>query len=418
MLRRGALKGDDLQKDNTATRSSPVLAGASLVALVFFISTLWFVFWGTGKPYVFYDLNSYRDALNAVAAGATSTYDVLPYPPFAFLMLWPLHVLPPTLGDQVWTALSMLLALGIALLLALRIMAATDSDERPARTRLITLAAPCAFLLILSMPFYSQVTNGQMSLAVMGLAFFDLAGVLPRRWRGVLVGLAGAIKVTPLVFVAYYLATGQRRNAARAMGSFAAFTAIGWIVFPSGSQQFWRRVGGSEQFGDPARFDNLSIHSMLVRLSPELGAQTWLWVILGAGVVLAALWRARGHFQRGEAMESFLVVGAAATVVAPIAWPHYFVWLPIVGIWLLFTRRDWGRAVGVGIYLAYSPVGVYALLNLLLIISARFSSAVDIMVLIPIAIAAFGLPHRTSQVSSIAEAAALPAGPPPVARPE
>lgn len=383
-----------MPKADDAPEMSPVLGVASVTALVFLIVVLWYSFWGSGEPFSFYDLNSYRDALNAVADGTTATYDVLPYPPFAFLPLWFLHVLPPVVGDQIWTALSILLTLAVVLVLAMRMTSITGHEWRLGRRTLVTLTAISATLLMLSVPFQSQVTNGQMSLVVMSLSFLDLSGVLPRRYRGVLVGLAGAIKVTPLVFVVYYLATGQRRNAAVATGSFAAFTAIGWLVFPAGSLQFWTRVGGSEQFGDPARLDNLSIHSMLVRISPGLGAQTWLWVILGAAVIASALWRARRHFQRGEVMESFLTVGAAATVVAPIAWPHYFFWLPIIGIWLWFTGSGRGRVVGGLIYLAYSLGGVNAALGPLLAVSPQFGGIVNILVLIPMAIAVFGLPHR------------------------
>jgi len=405
-----------LPKTDTAPHTSPVLGVASVAVLAFLIAALWFSFWGSGEPYSFYDLNSYRDALNSVATGTTSTYDVLPYPPFAFLPLWFLHVLPPVVGDQIWTTLSIVLALVVILVLTMRMMAVTGREWRLEKQTLVTLTAASATLLVLSVPFFSQISNGQMSLVVISLSFLDLAGVLPRRWRGAMVGLAGAIKVTPLVFVAYYLATGQRRNAAVATGSFAAFTAIGWLVFPAGSLQFWTRVGGSEQFGDPARLDNLSIHSMLVRISPELGAQTWLWVILGAVVILSALWRARGHFQRGEAMESFLTVGAAATVVAPIAWPHYFFWLPIIGIWLWFTGSGRGRVVGALIYLAYSLGGVNAAVGPLLAVSPRFGGIVNILVLIPMAIAILGLPHRVSPVPSLSEVDESPTDPPAVAQ--
>ena len=373
---------------------------ASVAALLTILLSLATAFWGVAEPYTFVDLDIYRESIKAITSGTTDTYAALPYPPVAFIAIWFLHLLPPVLGDQLWTGFSAALIIGIALILAVRMMEATKRDWRAERWMLTALTATSALLLVISMPVISQLTSGQMSLVVMALAFIDLSGVLPRRFRGVLVGVGGALKLTPLIFVAYYLATGQRRNAAVATGSFVTVTAIGWAIFPSASWQFWTHVGGSDQFGDPARRDNHAIRSMLFRISPDLGSQTWLWLLLGVTVVVLALWRSRVHFQRGEVMESFLTVGAAATVVAPIAWPHYFIWLPLLGVWLWFVGTSRARLVGGLIVLAYSPAGIPALLDPLTALHPRLVSVDDVLVLIPMAIAAFGLPHRPGQLDA------------------
>ncbi len=357
----------------------------------------WFAFFGAAEPFRFVDLDSYRASLAAVASGTTNTYDVLPYPPFAFLPLWFLHVLPPILGNQVWTALTFALIVVVSLILALRIGEANGTSGRDGHRTTVALTAVISLLLLVSHPVFSQIINGQMSLVVIALAFVDLCGIVPRRFQGVLLGLAGALKLTPLVFVAYYLVTGQRRQAAVTGGSFVTFSAVGWLVFPAGSAQFWTRVGGTGQFGDPARTDNLSIRSMLVRIAPQLGAQTWLWLLLGLIVVAAALWRARVHYRRGETMESLLVVGGAATVVAPIAWPHYFVWLPLIAIWLWFTGQGRARVIGAAIFVVYSVIGVPGTVGWLITIDPRLASVTDLQVLIPMAIAVCGLPRRPAR---------------------
>lgn len=372
-------------------RAWSVVAVVALFASLLAISL---AFWGGATPYVFTDLDIYRASLRSVAAGTSNTYAALPYPPIAFVALSFLAYLPPVLGDQVWTALEVALILVISLVLSMRTLEIQGRDRRAERWTLTALTATAALLLLTTRPVVSQITAGQMSLVVMSLAFIDLCGVLPRRYRGALVGVAGALKVTPLIFVVYYLATGQRRKAAVATGSFAIVTGIGWAIFPAASWQFWTRVGGSDQFGDPARHDNLSIHSMLTRISPELGAQSWLWLLLGAAVMISALWRARVHFQRDEKMESFLTVAVAATVVAPIAWPHYFVWLPVLAVWLWFTGRGRARVVSALIYLAYSEATVARILTPLADAHPRSASVIDILVLIPMAIGIFGLPHR------------------------
>jgi alpha-1,2-mannosyltransferase len=397
MVRRGSASVSSLAAEPAQARFSnrreTVAAVVAVVAVAVGIGFLWMSFWGGEAPYTFFDLNLYRDSVNAVANGTTATYAALPYPPLAFLLLWFLRVVPPVVGDQLWLAASLMMLLVVAVVLTAREMEARGQDWREQRAEWVIRSAATAIILTVSMPVASQLTNGQMSLVVLTLAFVDTAGVLPRRFQGALVGLAGALKVTPLVFVVYYLVTGQRRQAVVAMGSFAAFTAIGWAVFPAASLQFWTRVGGSEQFGDPARTDNLSIHSALARISPQLGEQTWLWLALGGIVMLAALWRARRHFRRGEAMESVLVVGAAAAVVAPIAWPHYFIWLPMTAIWLWVTGTRLARWIGAAIYVAYSMIYVWVLVPLLALGSAVLVPANNLLVLIPVLIGILGLPR-------------------------
>ena len=55
----------------------------------------------------------------------------------------------------------------------------------------------------------------------------------PRRIpRGALIGLAAAIKLTPLLFVVFAVIIWKRRVAVMATVSFAFFTLIAWILLP------------------------------------------------------------------------------------------------------------------------------------------------------------------------------------------
>ncbi len=379
-----------------SSRATKVVALVSVAIVVSLLGVASFAFWGGARPFSFYDIGFYRRAVAAVGSGTTYTYDALSYPPFVFLILWVLLLVPTVLGDQLWTFVTLMFLVAVAVVLSMRGMAVKKVSWRQHRWELVIWSATSLLLLLVSSPALSQFTNGQLSLVVMALAFVDTANVLPRRLRGVLVGLAGAIKVTPLVFVLYYLVTGQRRQAAVASATFVGLTALAWAVFPVGSLQFWTRVGGSSQFGDPARSDNWAIRSMLTRLSPEWGHATWLWALLGLAVVVAALWRSRRHYQRGEVMESALTVGAAATVVAPIAWPHYFLWLPVTAVWLITTQRPAVQRLGWAIFVVYSPLYFSLLVPLLASTAPAFVSLIDLLVVIPMLIGFLGLPRRRS----------------------
>ncbi|MFG2005081.1 glycosyltransferase family 87 protein [Spirillospora sp. NPDC048911] len=80
------------------------------------------------------------------------------------------------------------------------------------------LVLGAASLLLLSVPLQSGLRFGQVSVFLVVLAFADAAGLVPARWRGVAIGLAGAIKLTPLIFVPYLLVIGERRAALRHRG--------------------------------------------------------------------------------------------------------------------------------------------------------------------------------------------------------
>src|SRR5439155_13505639 len=104
---------------------------------------------------------------------------------------------------------------------------------------------------------------GQINLLLLALVLADLA--LPRRWQGIGVGLAAAIKLTPLIFIGYLLLTRRLRAALVATGTFAATVALGFALLPGGSVAFWG--GRFAQPGDgPERLVNQSLNGLILRL--------------------------------------------------------------------------------------------------------------------------------------------------------
>lgn len=371
-----------------------VVAVVAAAALVAGVTLYWLACFGSPDgPFDFIDLNYYRAALTVVVA-EQPLYAALPYPPFAVLAIAPLGGLSVVLGNQLWTAATLITAVILAVVVTWRATEARG-EESADRWELLLRGSVAALLLLVSMPLFSQIANGQLTIFIAALSFLDVSGVVPRKARGVLVGLAGAIKLTPLIFIPYFLVTGQRRQAAVATASFGAATALGFAMFPSDSLFFWSHLGKSDQFGDPARADNLSIHAALMRWVPMIGQYTLVWIGLALVVAVFAMLRARKHFLAGERMEAALTVGASSVVLAPIAWPHYHVWVMLVALWLVTfsTRRH--QVVGITICLVYAmPVVIWA------------DWAFDLAVLIPILIGLFGLPHR-----SVATAVTTPSHP-------
>ncbi len=84
----------------------------------------------------------------------------------------------------------------------------------------------------------SNFDYGQVNLILMVMIVADLT-VVRSRWRGVLVGLAGAIKLTPLLFLYYFVAQRQWRSLLRGLAVAAGATAITWAILPSDSVRYW-----------------------------------------------------------------------------------------------------------------------------------------------------------------------------------
>src|SRR6185312_9635575 len=141
---------------------------------------------------------------------------------FAAMLLAPFAFLP-------WTAAWVLLfVLSLAALAATLYVVARRAwpDGGPGGALSVTaLALP---VLLWIEPVLETFEFGQVNLILMGLVAVDC--LTPRtRWpRGLLVGLAAAIKLTPAAFVLFFLCRGGRRAAGTSAVSFAACTAVGF----------------------------------------------------------------------------------------------------------------------------------------------------------------------------------------------
>ena len=201
------------------------------------------------------------------------------------------------LAAQLWAVASLLVIVLMAAVLSAKAMDVIGQDWRTQRWEMVTRTALATLLLCVSMPIYSQITCGQLSLLVIALPLLDVAGVLPKRFGGILVGLAAAIKVTPMIFSIYYLVTGQYRKAANA-GCPSSGSPRSGDLLPGPDLEYWTRLGGTGQDIDPLLPYNWGIRSMLARISPALAQPTWLWAGLGLLLMVLALWRARVMYRR------------------------------------------------------------------------------------------------------------------------
>jgi alpha-1,2-mannosyltransferase len=336
------------------------LLGLTLALLPVALMWVYTAVRGTNFDYVIY-----RGALlDAIHGGsvydffvAQPQYDTnmgFVYPPFASLLMWPLGLVPHTVG-VVLLALGTVSVVGAALV---GVFHTIDTHrEAVGRPRLSLLTwAWLAFPIGISYSALSNMQNGQVSFIVAALVLLDLF-VLPKRWRGVLVGLAGAIKLTPLILVPYYVVTRQWRPALNACSSFCLAAIVGAVFRWQDSLRYWLHLGNfNNSFGTLARVDNWSIYGALARFGVTRPALLVIWAGLSVLVIGLALWRARRHFRQGQELEAIVVMGVAAGLVTAATWPHH-VLFGLVACALLAGQRP---AVGVPVLLAFT-VGGYVL---------------------------------------------------------
>ena len=107
---------------------------------------------------------------------------------------------------------------------------------------------------------------GQINLVLLALVVGDLA--LPDRikGKGIGIGLAAGIKLTPLIFIPYLLFTRRVKAAAVSALTFAVTAGFGFALLPYASAVYW---GGkiTQPGSKPFDLDNQSLNGVILRLS-------------------------------------------------------------------------------------------------------------------------------------------------------
>jgi alpha-1,2-mannosyltransferase len=381
----------------------PILALA--LAAVGALWSIWYSFPGFAPTGM--DFRIYRGSLTNLFSGTgLYTFEMrgpgqlfsFTYPPFAAMVLSPFVLATPTQAQLAWV----LLQYPAVFLLAVLVRRETPAQRYGWTSRgwLIVLASFSG--IVLSRSVVTDIRLGQISMMLVVMVIVDFL-VLPPKWRGLLVGIAAAIKLTPLIFLVYFVVTKQWRAVANAAGAAAAATLLAVVVLPGDSLLYWTKlVFDTSRVGDTAVWRNKSLLGFLTHWGIGGGAQRGVWLVLVLGISAIAFWRAYRHFRRGEEFAAVLVVGLLATVISPISWWHHLVWISVAGVYLALLGRRVPALIGVVLVIAtlnWSPLARGYRPNLW----ADLVS--DVICLVPVAICVFGLPRK----AGTGEDAALPA---------
>lgn len=293
-----------------------------------------------------FDISVYRQGAIEVADHTGQLYEFdlssypFTYPPFAALVLLPMAWVPLMVLQASWP---LLLIPTMVLFWYFSFRAATPGESR----RLPPGPIFVALVAIAMWRFETVELNyrlGQVNFFLALMILLDLVGPVKARWRGILIGLASAIKLTPLVFVFFLAVTRQWTALRNALATFFGAMALGFVVLPEDSWRYWTELLlDSSRIGPVDFARNQSVMSTIVRFGAEQGTGTttllWLAVagFLGCTAMALAVW----CWHTGEQLLGVGMVAMVSLLASPISWTHHWIWVIPIGIALAHATRRW-----------------------------------------------------------------------------
>jgi alpha-1,2-mannosyltransferase len=178
--------------------------------------------------------------------------------------------------------------------------------------------------------------------------------------RGILVGLAAAIKVTPVILIPYLLLTRQGRAAARAVAAFCVAGLLALTVNASTSWAYWTHyIRDPQRAGMLSWIGNQGVLGAFERMVGHTVTTPTTFVIVltvsAIGLVVAA-----SAYRRSSPVLGLLVIEATESLANPVSWSHHFIWVVLLIAWLALApdRPRYGEwwALAVSVLFWAAPV--------------------------------------------------------------
>ena len=210
-------------------------------------------------------------------------------------------------------------------------------------------------------PVATTLFFGQINLVLLALVVGDLA--LPDRikGKGIGIGLAAGIKLTPLIFIPYLLFTRRVKAAAVSALTFAVTVGLGFALLPHASAFYW---GGqiTRPGRKPFHLLDQSLNGVILRLTHAGPDARAYWLVAAVVVGIAGLATSILASRRGHELLGLVACAATGLLVSPVTWSHHYVYVvPALVLAAYGSRRlgyrILGAAVVVGLF-GWWPVPV------------------------------------------------------------
>ena len=200
-----------------------------------------------------------------------------------------------------------------------------------------------------------DLNNGfaQINIVVMTLVILDL---VPRKRllpQGVLIGLAAAIKITPLAMLLYFLVRKEWKQIATAFLSAVAATllaaAFRWDAFVEFFSSKLLDMGSGGDFGVATEYQsNSSIKGAIQRMYSSTEAMdangltiNLAWLAASLVVIAFAAWLIKRLGEEHLLVDAQLVTALTLLLISPVSWSHHWVWLTLIIPVFVFRARTW-----------------------------------------------------------------------------
>ena len=240
------------------------------------------------------------------------------YPPFAGLTMAPMAFLP------LWAVATLASIATIAVTVLVMWWFLAPMIRRRGWTPWYAVGVASCLALVFE-PVRETFGFGQVNVLLLALVAGDvLFGVARgRRWGGVGIGVATAIKLTPGIFILYLLVTRRWRAAGTSIGAAAGATLLAGAVWPDATREFWTAaLWDTNRVGDLEYVSNQSLRGMLARL-PVDEVESRLWVVCVLLTLALWAWRVR----RADPLGGLALTGIVGCLISPVTWVHHWVWL-------------------------------------------------------------------------------------------
>lgn len=262
------------------------------------------------------------------------------YPPFGALILVPLSIFDVIHSDLAGDIMIMVSsALIIACLWFVLGAVARGSVDKLSLAALTAATWPVALLIE---PVWLNSGFAQINVVIMALVILDL---VPRKRflpQGSLIGIAAAIKITPLAMLLFFLLRRDFRAILVAGASALLATGVAALIRWDATVDYFSTVllgmGTDNEFGVSTVYQsNSSLKGMLMRwwtsdaaLDANSTLTNVIWLVAALLTIVLGGWLMVALFRRDMLVDAALVNALIMLLISPVSWSHHWIWLTLI----------------------------------------------------------------------------------------
>lgn len=253
------------------------------------------------------------------------------YPPFAAMLFLPFAFMPLEVGKVIMVVGSAVVAWWISTIIYNYVNA--RGRELPLQQyfgRAGTIAM-LTILVVAAGPWQRTLDLIQINPFITALILADFVRPATRVPRGVLIGIAGGVKLTPLVFGLILLVRRDWKGIATLGATFFGTIALGFILMPKDAPEFWfSALTNPSRVGGLNFVDNVSIQGWLLHFGlSESAAKPVYYALALVTIVLTAALLYQLE-RRGAALAQLALTAFMMLQISPISWSHHNTWYPLM----------------------------------------------------------------------------------------